>query len=212
MKNLTLSSVLFCLATICLVSCEDDDDRTEILYEATINVLENQTLPFNVPDGDNISGFYLGTDLSDRPLHQSVTYTLPEVTLNAAGAEFGICNDGEKYYYGAGSELLNTLSVIGDTGGDDVSDDGDCGCDTRIHAIEFNALEVVFGTNPSIQFSPSRLEGNSLMCPNIPDGHLINGDREFGGPVLVTASITLRVSDDRRALLADITYHVIEAE
>ena len=132
--------------------------------------------------------------------------------LNGAGFEAIVCNDGEKFGFGTGSTLLNFMEVIGDTGGDDVSEDTDCHCDTRIHAIEFNGLAVEFETGPGIQFSPSRLEGNSLMCPNIPAGHLIRGDKEFGGPVNVSASITLRVADDRRALLADITYRVIETD
>jgi hypothetical protein len=210
MKILHLGSVPLCLTALCLISCEPDDDRTEILYQTTINVLENQTLPYMLDEGDRIAGFYLGFDLNDRPLNQSASYTLSEQRLNGAGSEFGICNDGEKYNFGIGSTLLNFIQVIGDTGAEDVSDDGDCGCDTRINVIEFYGLDVLFESGDHIAFSPSRLEGNTLMCPNIPAGHLINGDRDFGGPVKVDASITLRVSEDRRALLADITYHVVE--
>jgi hypothetical protein len=208
----TIYAVTLSLCFTAFSACEDDPDRTEILYQTTINVLENQTLPYTLAEGDRIAGFYLGFDLNNRPLNQSVTFELTERRLDGAGGEAIVCNDGEKFSFGAGSTLLNFMEVIGDTGGEDISEDGDCHCDTRIHAIEFNGLDVEFETGPGIAFSPSRLEGNSLMCPNIAAGHLINGDREFGGPVNVTASITLRVSDDRRALLADIMYHVIETD
>jgi hypothetical protein len=75
----------------------------------------------------------------------------------------------------------------------------------------FNGLEVVFTDGESIQFSLGKLEGNSLFCPNTPTGHLVRGDREFDGAVDATASITLRVAADGSALLADVTYHVIES-
>lgn len=208
----TIYAAPLLLGFIAFSACEDDPDRTEILYQTTINVLENQTLPYTLAEGDRIEGFYLGYDLTNRPLNQSVTFELTERRLVGAGGEAIVCNDGEKYSFGTGSTLLNFIEVIGDTGGDDVSDDADCHCDTRIHAIEFNGLDVEFENSIGTSFSPSRLEGNSLMCPNIPGGHLINGDREFGGPVNVSATVTLRVSDDRRALLADITYHVIETD
>lgn len=195
-----------------MLSCDHASDRTEIRYSTTISVLEQQTIPYTLSEDQLISGFYLGYDLNDRPLRQTLTYELPEQRLEAAGSEAIACNDGKKYSFGSGSTLLNFIRVIGDTGGDDVSDDGDCGCDTRIDAIEFNGLEVAFDVGTGIQFSPSRLEGKTLMCPNIPGGHHIRGDREFGGPVNVNASVTLRVSDDRRALLADIMYHVIETD
>lgn len=44
------------------ISCEEDIDRTEILYVTTINVLESQTLPYTLDEGQRIAGFYLGFD------------------------------------------------------------------------------------------------------------------------------------------------------
>ncbi|MCY7293356.1 MAG: hypothetical protein LH615_14345 [Ferruginibacter sp.] len=42
------------------------------------------------------------------------------------------------------SDIINYYTIIGDTMGDDVSTDDDCGDDTRVERIKFNPIYVVF--------------------------------------------------------------------
>jgi hypothetical protein len=105
-----------------------------------------------------------------------------------------------------------TAEIIADTGGDDVSDDRNCQCDSKIKSIEIPSLAIYFeGVASPFGIQPLRIEGD-VLCPNIPDGHLVNGDREFGGDVEVFGAIILRVAPDRSTLLADISLSMVEAD
>ncbi|WP_373548111.1 hypothetical protein [Haliscomenobacter sp.] len=59
-----------------------------------------------------------------------------------AGPEIFGCNDGEIVNMRLTGGLLRSLQVIGDTGGSDISNDNDCGCDTQIRRIEFNPITL----------------------------------------------------------------------
>jgi len=134
-------------------------------------------------------------------------------TLPAAGGEGIPCNDGESYAFSVtDSPVTMLVKIIGDTGGDDVSDDNDCHCDTKIDYIELLNFAVYFNdVEVPLQFPDLKISGTAL-CPNIPDGHLIAGDREFGGDVEANGTITIRVADDNSTLMADVSLHMIEIE
>ena len=59
-----------------------------------------------------------------------------------AGIELGGCSDGDVLTAPLTGGLVKFLRIIGDTGGDDVSDDDDCSCDTQIRSIEFHPISV----------------------------------------------------------------------
>lgn len=69
----------------------------------------------------------------------------------SAGAEFGLgCNNGPIIPSSAfliSGGLVTGVEMIGDTGGDDVSDDADCDCDSRINRIEFARISVLLADN-----------------------------------------------------------------
>lgn len=62
-----------------------------------------------------------------------------------AGGEFLHCNDGE-VYSGPGllavSGVIERIEVIGDTGGDDISNDPNCGCDTQIKSMGLSRVNL----------------------------------------------------------------------
>jgi hypothetical protein len=61
----------------------------------------------------------------------------------AAGAEFDVCSDGAvETRSPAQPGLVSRFRVIGDTGGDDISDDDNCRCDTRLEGVDFNPIPI----------------------------------------------------------------------
>jgi hypothetical protein len=78
----------------------------------------------------------------------SVVETTASFVSRSAGGEgpFG-CNDGYVHRSDAGeillsNNLIRSIGIIGDTGGDDISSDGDCRCDTKITHIHFNPINI----------------------------------------------------------------------
>ena len=66
----------------------------------------------------------------------------------AAGGEasmFG-CNEGQVHSSGAdfviNGGLIQSMIIVGDTGGPDINNGGDCRCDTKIKKITFNSVTV----------------------------------------------------------------------
>jgi Membrane dipeptidase (Peptidase family M19) len=53
--------------------------------------------------------------------------------------------DGGQHLVTATGGLINQLTVVGDTGGGDISNDSDCNCDTRITGIVLNTINVTLG-------------------------------------------------------------------
>jgi hypothetical protein len=209
MKNLTYL-LLSILIVPLLISCPGAPDGTEIQYSTTVNVLTQGSFPLPDEYRDmSIQGFILGLDLLGGPVLRTSSAEISNWILPAAGAELAFCNDGEVQTRRPVGELLRGISLIGDTGNEDVSDDTDCHCDSRIDNILFNRLEIVFSEFESIGFDNLQISGD-ILCPNSAQGHHIAGDREFDGEVDASISVTLRVLPDNSALVADITLHMIE--
>lgn len=209
MKNQFYPIVLILVISSLLISCADDG--TEILFSTTVNMLEQVSSGY--PPGWEdlpITGFYAGYGLPPETLLTTWTTGVEGWILPAAGPEFGICSDGETYSRDIESDFLRIVTLIGDTGENDVSDDADCRCDSRVESIEFHPFTVVFAEFPDTVHIPYLSLRGDFLCPNSAEGHHIAGDREFGGEVETSVSVTLRVLPDNSALVADITLHMIE--
>jgi hypothetical protein len=210
MKNPFYPMTLILIISSLLMSCGGPSDGTEIEFTTTVNVLEQGNL--SVPDEYRdlpILGFYFGHDLPRGPVLRTSFAEISNWRLPAAGPEFAFCNDGDIHTRALVDNFLTSISLIGDTGNEDVSDDIDCNCDSRIESIAFNHLEVVYEGAVGPQYEGFELKGD-FLCPNSVEGHHIAGDREFGGEVEASISVTLRVLPDNSALVADITLHMIE--
>lgn len=111
---------------------------------------------------------------------------------------------------GPTAPLVRLASFIGDTGDDDVSHDADCRCDTHIEFLELAPFILHYTDGGRAEFPGARINGRYFLCPNIPGGHHVRGDRKFDNNVIVTFAMTIRVSDDDMNLLTDVRYEVIE--
>lgn len=203
MKSSVGKVALLMLLCVAGIQCESD---TVLLYRETIDVLDHIQPPVEPMRGRTISGFTVEDGTETR--HRRYSFGPRQRLLEKAGAEAIACNDGTPSDFAHGDPLVRITSLIGDTGGDDVSDDADCHCDTRINYIAFSDVNVFFEDGTAVTLEGKRLEGRYTMCPNIPDGHHVRGGRDFNGAVRVTYGITLRVSDDNFSLLADVRYDV----
>lgn len=208
---------LFLLVTWSILtagSCRRPSDQTEVRFAGTFNALDYGTpaLPAdyaNLP----VTGFVIGYSLDDTEPVTRFSNTFGPARLPGAGAEAIICQEGSAFAFAiTGSPVTFLMRIIADTGGDDVSDDRDCHCDSKIESITLFNLALFFeGMDIPLQIPELTIRGE-VLCPNIPDGHLVSGDREFGGDVMVDGSITLRVEDGRPGLMADVMLHMIEAD
>ncbi len=210
LRNLPLA-----VGIITLIACTPKSDKTEVSFTTTIDVLQvgGITLPANF-SGVPVTGFLTGDPFARIDPYTRYIGEIPRATLPGAGPEFGDCNDGDRHLIALDPSpdrpLTMTARVIADTGGDDVSDDGTCRCDSRIDEIAINELTVFFGSpTDSVQLGKVTLTGDAL-CPNIPDGHLVSGDREFGGEVDIFGAVVLRVAPDNSTILADISLSMVE--
>jgi hypothetical protein len=151
----------------------------------------------------------MGTDGSGEVI-RSLNFGPVQFDLPAAGPEFGsLCNDGERTRRAYSRGLVRILHLIGDTGGDDISNDEDCHCDARIDLIAFHPFEVIFEDGTTLRIPEGLLTGNTLLCPNT--SHALGPQRDFGGRVIATVAVTMRVADDGSALFADVRYDVRKA-
>jgi hypothetical protein len=90
-----------------------------------------EAFTWNAPAGKHITSIVSGTSASVSALSKS------------AGGEFGVCNDGDVIANPTiTGDLISAIELIGDTGGDDISSDSDCHCDTQIKSITFNDVVV----------------------------------------------------------------------
>jgi len=197
--KLTIAMLLLGLMAAC-------GSATSVEMTRRIDLLEVMNVP---PGSTTINGFRLGTEL-DAPLLTEAQWTAETRTLPGAGSETPPCNDGTAHRLNkvggrAEDDLFIAVEAIGDTGGDDVSDDRDCGCDTHISRLLFNNLSIE--AEPSIPDYANLTLGKDHLCPNRLDD-LVVGDSEFGGAVTVDFSGTLRVEDG--GLWLDVTYFVRE--
>lgn len=71
------------------------------------------------------------------PATSSVDFVGPN-----AGWEFGGCSDGELITINLSNNPLSSISIIGDTGYEDVSTDENCSCDTQIRSIQFRPISI----------------------------------------------------------------------
>ncbi len=214
----TYISIFLSISILTLfISCTNSSPKTEIAFTETVDIFQvgNQGL---LPeyDGVRITGFNLGYPIYNRDQVTRYIGDIPRATLDGAGLEAGICNDGDKHLVALDPSpdrpLLLTAQIIGDTGNEDVSDDRNCRCDSRIDEIALQGLVVFFeGGLPPLQFANFKLSGESL-CPNTVDGHLVSGDREFGGSVDIFGAVVLRIAPDSSTILADVSLSMIESE
>ena len=213
--KVSLRSV-YALLVLTLFACTKSD-KTEVAFTTTIDVLQagGITLPVNFA-GVPVTGFLTGDPFARIDPYTRYVGEFPRATLPGAGLEVGDCNDGDRHLIALDPSpdrpLTMTAKVIADTGGDDVSDDRTCRCDSRIDEIEINELTVFFGSPPdSVHLGKVIITGD-LLCPNIPDGHLVSGDREFGGEVDIFGAVVLRVAPDNSTILADISLSMVETD
>jgi len=216
MKSTTTVFILLFLAAS-MISCSNRSDKTEIAFTETIDVFQvsSPSLPARY-SGIPITGFVVGYSLDNTAPIQRYIGEFPRATLEGAGEEFGSCNDGRKHLIALDPSpdrpLRMTAKVIGDTGAEDVSHDRNCNCDSRIDEIAVEGFAVYFqGMSEPLQFDGFKLSGEEL-CPNIEDGHLVRGDREFGGAVDIMGAVILRVAPDNSTILADISLSMIESD
>jgi len=96
------------------------------------------------------------------------------------GFEVGECGDGPVVPAGdidITGGLVASVSMIGDTGFLDVSDDPNCACDTRVNDLVFNEVSVTLNTVPS---DPECFAGSTTMETPTPGdcGEACNLDRD----------------------------------
>jgi hypothetical protein len=206
MKQLFLIGMVLYMAL--QSTCLRRTGATEIRYEETVDVFENGSHAHPDP-GTPILGFSFGYDLPAEVI-RFARDSVMGLTLPAAGAEIGACQDGEVFRRAVYRKVINSFGLIGDTGNEDVSDDRDCHCDSRIEYIHLDNFTVYFdGPYEAQQLIDFRIEN---LCPNIPDGHHYSGDREFGGKVYANMWITLRVLPDNSSIVADVKLHMHEID
>jgi hypothetical protein len=215
MKNDVIQTICTLILVLAVaVSCDRPADKTEIQFITTIDVLENSSLeePEFVRDLP-VRGFILGYELEDRTVVTQAIGVIQNRTLPAAGSETPPCNDGEKYNPVAVDDpVIHSMGLIADTGAEDVSDDNNCGCDSRIDFIQLRHIEVFYDGYPTpIQYASLQITGDAL-CPSIPGGHHVRGDREFGGPVDVGGGVVLRVDPVSNRLVVDISLFMVESD
>ncbi|MEC4005755.1 hypothetical protein OX283_013875 [Flavobacterium sp. SUN052] len=99
------------------------------------NFLDGQTIARNVLNAHGVPKEF--TDVVGAPLHLS-----QDIIKNLVGSYV----DGNTVYTVPALEgtLVNFFHIVGDTGGNDISDDDNCNDDTRIEKIEFFPVLVEF--------------------------------------------------------------------
>ncbi|QMU29093.1 membrane dipeptidase [Adhaeribacter radiodurans] len=111
--------------------------------EAVINFSARETQN----DWSEVRGSWIRT-IYTAPLSrriQSITSptrtSINQVLVGGGGNEIFRGCDGDVHTLRPGGPVAR-MFVVGDTGGDDISSDGNCNCDTRINRIEFNPVTV----------------------------------------------------------------------
>ena len=191
-----IAILIVCTANTCRPS------GVGLRFRTTINVLEHMRPSVSPATGRAITGFKLGPFDTQRKTIKSVSFGPREYRLPAAGPEYGggLCHDGTPLEKVHDEQLVRMISLIGDTGGDDISEDGDCHCDARVNFIELQPIEVVFESGENLRLPPgSMLYGKKLMCPNT--SHAFTDEKDFRGTVIAYFGITLRVADNGFALI-----------
>lgn len=142
----------------------------------------------------------------------STTETGISFVSAAAGPQFiGAIGDENSPRVDPNQDLVREFVIVGDTGGDDLSDDANCMDDTRI-SVSFHDLQIVLEDipepPPNAFEQEVRLDTIGPFC----DLELLRGDREFGGNgPRVTASVTLAPSfDNARSLIARVNFRAQE--
>jgi hypothetical protein len=105
---------------------ETGGDNSEVRGEWRVRV-------FNAPDGQRI------TAITSAARSNIVNYR-----GRGGGFEVSIfgCNDGAVEDATVSGGPVRTFSLIADTGGEDISGDNDCRCDSRIQRIAFNPVTI----------------------------------------------------------------------
>jgi hypothetical protein len=117
-----------------------------------LELIVNFTAKETTGDWSEVKGFWRIPVGPSAPAGQqylrinSPTYSSFNQVLSGGGRfePFEGCDGGEHTITTTGG-LINRLTVVGDTGGGDISNDADCNCDTRITGILLNAINVTLG-------------------------------------------------------------------
>ncbi|MEL6796196.1 MAG: hypothetical protein AAFO89_05165 [Planctomycetota bacterium] len=193
------------LSALVLSGCTPS--RSTVIMTRTIDVYEAADQVSARP----IESFRVGLDLG-APALTELNWVARSASLPGAGGEVPPCNDGERHRLLRDDDLsddpnlVDVAFVIGDTGGDDISNDRDCGCDTHVAELLLNQIRPVPADAAPLLANLSL--GRDELCPNARDD-LVVGDREFGGPVDVEFAARMYVQGGR--LLLDVGYSVTEA-
>lgn len=179
MKNRSLI-ILILLAVI--FNANTCDDGTRIRFAKTLNLLEIITPAYTPSTGRFITGFSLPDHTGEPTLVRRIFSTgNTQFAIPGAGTETPPCNDGTPLTRATNAPtapLVRIVSLIGDTGGDDVSDDSDCRCDTHIQRLELANIIIHYADGIQSSLGNRTIQGRYFLCPNIPEGHLVTGDRE----------------------------------
>ncbi len=184
---------------------------TSIVMTKQIDVLDHLTSRgLLTTTGHTVTGFRVGTTLPLPPFTTTASSRAETTVLPEAGSEVeGFCpGDGDGHDLTLTGNAVTSVTVIGDTGNDDVSSDDDCHCDTQVKELLIDNLDIE--ATPPIPFGFSNVTfGRDVLCPNRHAAHTSHsGGLDFGGAVVVNFAAILSVVDGR--LLLDVTYAVRE--
>ncbi|MCA9528047.1 MAG: membrane dipeptidase, partial [Myxococcales bacterium] len=145
----------------------------------------------------------------------SPTESTVEVVSSAAGFQIGVPGGENTTTPGtlernALEELVSSFTLVGDTGGDDISVDADCGDDTRM-TVALNPITVRFGRLPEPPPGQERVVAPVRGIGPFCDFPIRRGDAEFDGHgPAISATVRVAVTPDNRQVTA--TVHFIAAE
>jgi Membrane dipeptidase (Peptidase family M19) len=118
--------------------------------EAVINFNAKETSPdWSEVKGEWVQRVYTAPGGMKITAINSAASSSVNFVSRAAGGEasmFG-CNEGQMHCSGEGhftitGGLVRAMCIVGDTGGPDINNGGDCRCDTKIKSIVFNTVTV----------------------------------------------------------------------
>lgn len=142
-------------------------------------------------------------------------YTTSETYVNfvskAAGFQIiGAIGDQNTPKVDPKQDLVRNFRIVGDTGGDDLSGDNDCGDDTRM-SVEFHPIKfkLIDAPQPALNLTERTFTPPSIgpLCKF----KTVRGDREFdGNGPRIRASVDISRSNDLRSLVANVTFDAKE--
>ena len=124
---------------------------------------------YTAPFGKKIDTYYWNGQ--PRTFHNSDKLDNFHKILKEGGPELWGCNDGDQYEMVTNKQTVKSIKIIGDTGGQDISTDRDCKCDSKIQRIDFNRIQVILS-----DFSVPNDLTNCNMLKNKHRGYTVVGN------------------------------------